>query len=81
MDKIGLGFFNSKQIDSQITNDVFDCFVAAFMTAILKGREGDVWIGLSTVGQGGNPREFVWDDLTTLEYTNWAMGQPDGPPV
>ncbi|XP_072021157.1 lymphocyte antigen 75-like [Amphiura filiformis] len=50
----------------------------AFMTAILKGLEGDVWVGLSTVGQGGNPREFVWDGGVELDYTNWGVGQPDG---
>ena len=50
----------------------------AFLTAILKGLEGDVWIGLSTIGQTGNPRDFMWDDGTALNYTNWTPGQPDG---
>ena len=50
----------------------------AFLTAILKGLNGDVWTGLSTVGQLGTPKDFVWDGGKPLDYTNWGSGQPDG---
>ncbi|XP_072020013.1 LOW QUALITY PROTEIN: uncharacterized protein [Amphiura filiformis] len=57
---------------------VFNSGLQGFLTAILKGLEDDVWIGLSTVGQTGNPREFRWEGGGALDYINWTPGQPDG---
>ena len=45
---------------------------AAFLTAVMKGVDGDVWIGLRNA-----PGQWGWEDGTPLTYENWAPGQPD----
>ncbi len=43
---------------------------------MIKGvPDSDVWIGLSDIGSQG---KFHWTDESDLDYTNWAIGQPDG---
>ena len=41
----------------------------------MKSVTSDVWIGLSDLGAES---KFHWVDGTTMDYTNWAWGQPDG---
>ena len=50
-------------------------FFAAELTAVMKSVTSDVWIGLSDLGAES---KFHWVDGTTMDYTNWAWGQPDG---
>ena len=49
--------------------------ISAELTAYLYYTQADVWIGLSDIGQSG---KFHWVDSSTLDYTNWLPGQPDG---
>ena len=53
-------------------NDSTFFSVSAFLTAVLKGIEGDVWIGLTNFAG-----VWSWADGTELLYENWAPGQPD----
>ena len=48
----------------------------ALLSSVLKNVKGNVWIGLSRFGDYG---EYYWSDGGTLRYTNWALGEPDGP--
>ncbi|XP_072021061.1 macrophage mannose receptor 1-like [Amphiura filiformis] len=45
------------------------------LTALMRSATSDVWIGLSDLGAES---KFHWVDGTTMDYTNWAWGQPDG---
>ena len=59
-------------------NTVFSFYIlsiSAELTAYLYYTQADVWIGLSDIGQSG---KFHWVDSSTLDYTNWLPGQPDG---
>ncbi|KAK4303964.1 hypothetical protein Pmani_024063 [Petrolisthes manimaculis] len=51
-------------------------FQQGYLTAALNLVGEDVWLGVTSWGsQGGN---FLWVDGSSLTYTNWAPGEPDG---
>ncbi len=41
----------------------------------MRSVTSDVWIGLTDIGAES---KFHWVDGTTMDYTNWGWGQPDG---
>ncbi|XP_033107417.1 macrophage mannose receptor 1-like isoform X2 [Anneissia japonica] len=53
---------------------IHDQRVNAFLTTKLKGLDYRMWIGLSDLTTN---KQFRWTDGTTVDYTNWAGGEPN----
>ena len=49
-----------------------DAALQAWVTATFGGQ--NLWIGLNDVDQEGS---FVWSDGSSVDYTNWAPGEPN----
>nr|XP_045606294.1 macrophage mannose receptor 1-like isoform X2 [Procambarus clarkii] len=46
----------------------------AYLTALVGVEQQEVWLGMQYMG------EFIWVDQTSVSYTNWASGEPNGGP-
>ncbi|XP_033624641.1 macrophage mannose receptor 1-like [Asterias rubens] len=55
---------------------IHDHGVQALLSSVLKNLQGNVWIGLSRFGEF---QQYYWSDGATSSYTNWALGEPNGP--
>ncbi|XP_033107429.1 macrophage mannose receptor 1-like isoform X2 [Anneissia japonica] len=53
---------------------IHDQHVNAFITTKLKDLDYPMWIGLSDLTTN---KQFRWTDGTTVDYTNWAAGEPN----
>ncbi|XP_071940974.1 macrophage mannose receptor 1-like [Antedon mediterranea] len=53
---------------------IHDNRVNAFLTTKLKGLDYRMWVGLSDLT---NNKQFRWTDGSSVDYTNWASGEPN----
>ncbi|XP_077993991.1 macrophage mannose receptor 1-like [Glandiceps talaboti] len=53
---------------------ILDADEQSFISGRLRYYDGDLWIGLHDVSNEGN---FEWLDGSTLEFTNWAVDEPN----
>ncbi|XP_022109953.1 macrophage mannose receptor 1-like [Acanthaster planci] len=50
--------------------------VQGLLSFPLKNIQNDVWIGLSRFGKFD---QYYWADGSAVDFTNWALGEPNGP--
>jgi hypothetical protein len=75
------GFFILRPSDGSIKPMPFAFFIKDYLTALLRGRTKNYYIGGSVAGTQHTGSSFFWDDNEEFSYTKWAPGNPSGNPI